>query len=81
MGYPFEPLSDEARASIQEKVDTYYAMFSNAVALGRGVGVSEVRSGYGDVDTVLANEAVRLKMADRIGTLHSAIDRRRVGLL
>ena len=75
LGNPFEPLSEEARASIQEKVDAYYSMFISSVARGRGVQVSEVRSGFGDGDTVMAGEAVRLKMADRIGTLENAIDR------
>ena len=75
LGNPFEPLSDEARASIQEKVDAYYSMFVNSVARGRGVPLSEVRSGFGEGATVLAADAVRLKMADRIGTLDSTIGR------
>ena len=75
LGNPFEPLTDEARANIQEKVDTYYSMFINAVARGRGVPVSGVRNGFGEGDTVLAAEAVKLKMADRIGTLDQTIQR------
>ena len=75
LGNPFEPLSEDARASIQEKVDDYYSMFVSSVARGRGVKVSEVRSGFGEGETVLAGEAVRLKMADRIDTLEKTIDR------
>lgn len=75
LGNPFEPLSDEARASIQEKVDAYGAMFVNAVARGRNVKASEVVNGFGEGDTVLANEAVKLNMADRVGTLDGTIQR------
>ena len=75
LGNPFEPLSDEAKEGIQEKVDAYYSMFTNAVARGRGVGASEVRNGFGEGGTVLAGEAVKLGMADRIGTLDSTVQR------
>lgn len=74
-GNPFEPLTDEARADIQGKIDTYYQMFINAVARGRAVPVSTVREGYGEGDTVLAREALRQGMVDRIETLDQAIVR------
>ena len=33
---PFEPLSDEAAAAMQDTVDKYYGMFTYGVAVGRG---------------------------------------------
>ena len=72
-GNEFEPLSDEARAAIQKRVDGYYSSFTGAVAKGRGVTPSAVRGGFGEGRVVGANEAVSLGMADRIGTLESTL--------
>lgn len=74
-GNPFEPLSEEARDIMQSDVDTYYDLFVNAVARGRGVSVNEVRSGFGEGRSVLAKEALDAKMVDRVETLEQAIDR------
>jgi signal peptide peptidase SppA len=72
---PFEPLTDEARAALQEQVDGYYEMFVRAVARGRGVGVADVRGGFGEGRLVGAKEAVRLGMADRVETMEQTIGR------
>ena len=72
---PFAPLTEEARADIQAKVDTFYDMFVGAVARGRGVDKSEVVQGFGEGGTVLARDAVRMKMVDRVDTLQGTIDR------
>jgi signal peptide peptidase SppA len=74
-GNPYEPLGDEARAAIQSRVDEYYDSFVKAVARNRGVGVSDVREGFGEGRVVGAKEAVKLGMADRIGTLDETIAR------
>lgn len=74
-GNPFEPLSEEARAAIQGRVDEYYEMFVGAVARNRGVKRAEVRGGFGQGRVVGAKEAVSLNMADRIGTLDETVDR------
>ena len=74
-GNPYAALTDEARAAIQDRIDGYYAMFTGAVARGRGVDVADVRGGFGEGRTVGAREAVRLGMADRVGTLQQTIDR------
>jgi signal peptide peptidase SppA len=74
-GNPYEPLPDEARAYAQSMIDETYGAFVNAVAKGRGTTASAVRDGYGEGRAVTAKEAVRLGMADRIGTLEDAIDR------
>ena len=72
-GNPLEPLSDRARTTIQGDIDTIYADFVAAVARGRGVGVSAVRNGFGLGDSLLAREAVRSKLADRIATLEQVL--------
>ncbi len=72
---PIEPLSPEAKADLQATVNTYYASFVNAVAKGRGVTPAAVRSGFGEGGMVGAVEAVKQGMADRIGTLETAISR------
>lgn len=72
-GNPYEPLSAEARDAIQRVVDEFYGMFTSDVAKGRGVPVADVRSGFGEGRMVTAKEAVRLGMADQVGTLEDAI--------
>lgn len=74
-GNQFEPLTDEARAYYQERVDEFYGMFVRDVAAGRGVSASDVRAGFGQGRMVLAKQAVAEKMADRVGTLEEAIGR------
>lgn len=74
-GNPFEPLTDEARAAIQESVDAYMTMFVDAVAKGRGVKAKDVRGGFGQGRVVTAEQAVALGMADKVMTLEQAIDR------
>lgn len=72
-GNPFEPLTDEAHASIQARVDDYYSMFTKAVARNRGVNVADVRGGFGEGRVVGAQQAVSLGMADRVATLDDVI--------
>lgn len=74
-GNPYEPLSDEARASIQERVSEVYDMFVKAVARNRGVKASDVRDGYGEGRVVTAKKAVQMGMADRVATLDETIAR------
>jgi len=72
---PFEPLSDEARASLQTMVNGYYDLFVKAVARGRGVSVNDVRNGFGEGRMVMAQDAVTQKMADRVATLDQTLAR------
>lgn len=74
-GNPFEELGPEAIAAAQSRVDEWYTMFVAQVAAGRNVSITEVRNGFGEGRTVGAKEAVKLGMADRIGTLDETIDR------
>lgn len=72
-GNPYEPLSEQARKSIQTLVDDYYDLFVSAVALQRGVSADDVRSGFGQGKVVLAAEAARLGMVDRVETMEQAL--------
>lgn len=74
-GNPFEPLTDEARAAIQSRVDGHYADFVKHVARNRGVSVDAVRNGFGEGRVVGAREAVQMGMADRVGTLDETLER------
>jgi len=74
-GNQFEPLSDEARAALQVRVDDYYAMFVKAVARNRGVSPADVRNGFGEGRVVGAKQAVALGMADRVATLDETLAR------
>lgn len=69
----YGPLSEEALAARQERVDAMYSQFVNTVARNRGVAAAEVRSGYGEGRVVSGREAVRAGMADRLGTLDSVL--------
>lgn len=74
-GNPYEPLSDEAKDYMQQRVADYYEIFTKAVAKGRGVALTDVVNGFGQGRMVGAKEAVRIGMADRVGTLDDTIAR------
>jgi signal peptide peptidase SppA len=69
----WEPLTDEARAYIQSQVDEVGEMFTKAVAKGRGVSAERVRQEFGQGRSVMAKDAVRLGMADRVATMDDTI--------
>lgn len=73
-GAPSEPLGAEARAELQRRVDAFDTMMSKRIAAGRGVTVARVRTEFGQGRVVLAAEAVRRGMADRIGTVTDALE-------
>lgn len=72
---PFEPLSDEARAAIQDRVDAFYGMFVADVAKGRGVTEAAVRGGFGEGRVVTAEAALKARMVDRVDTFDSTLAR------
>ena len=78
-GNSFSPLSDEARAQIQKEVDAYYRDFLKAVALGRGVTEETVKQDFGEGRMVMADEALKLGMVDRIETLEQVLTRLKAG--
>lgn len=72
---PYQPLSAEAKAAVQQTVDEYYAMFTKDVAAGRRVSVSAVRGGFGEGRMLTADRAVAGNMADRVDTLDNTLRR------
>ena len=78
-GNEAEPLSPEARAELQGKVNEYDRMMTARIATGRRVTVERVRSEYGQGRVVLAQDALRRGMVDRVTTLAETLDRILVG--
>jgi signal peptide peptidase SppA len=74
-GNPYEALSDSARADMQSRVEAYYSMFANTVARGRRASQREVRDGFGQGRMVLAAQAVKCGMVDRVATMDDTLAR------
>jgi signal peptide peptidase SppA len=74
-GSPFGPLTDEARAELQSKVDHYYGLFVSDLAKGRGVTEARVRADFGGGRMVTAKDAVTRGMADGVATLEQVLRR------
>lgn len=72
---PYEPLSEEAEAYLQERVNDTYATFLAEVGKGRGVQAKQVRSEFGEGRMVKAKDAVKRGMADRVDTFEGALTR------
>lgn len=72
-GNEFEPLSDIGRNQKQSTVDGYYRHFLSAVAAGRKTSVANVQETFGKGGMVLADEAVRRGMVDRVASLDDVL--------
>lgn len=72
---PFEPLSADARAHIQEDVNYFYDLFTADVARGRGVDQQAVVDGYGEGRVLPARAAKSAKLIDRVETLGETVAR------
>lgn len=70
-GNPYQPLTKESRATLQQYVHAYGDQFVQAVARHRGVTAKEVMDRFGQGKVFLAPEALRLGMIDAVGTLES----------
>jgi signal peptide peptidase SppA len=69
----YEPLGEEAKNYLQGLVDGYYDQFVAAVARGRGVKASAVRSGFGQGRVLHAQDALDLGMVDRVATFDEVL--------
>jgi capsid assembly protease len=74
-GNPYGPLDDEARAYMQQRIDTYYAAFTRAVARNRGTNVDAVRSGMGQGRVLGAADAKQAGMVDDVATFDQVLSR------
>lgn len=68
-----DPASDDGRKRAQELVDALAQVFVETVARNRGVDVETVLSDFGQGGLLVGAEAVKVGMADRIGTLEQVI--------
>jgi len=71
----FEPLSEDAKAQLQEMANEFGRMFNAALADGRGVSLAKVETDFGRGRVFLAREALQRGMIDRIGTLDETVAR------
>jgi signal peptide peptidase SppA len=69
------PLSEEARAELQRRIDADGAMFDGAVAKARKVSQVKVREQFGQGRCFGAQECLDRKMADRIETFQECVAR------
>jgi len=74
-GNPFEPLTEDAQAVLQARVDEAYGQFVKDVARGRGVSQTAVRDGYGQGRALGAKDALKAGLVDAIGTLEETMGR------
>lgn len=74
-GNPYEPLSEDAKAFQQSRVDDYYREFVKAVGKGRGVPPSEVAKKFGQGRVFGSDYALQAGMVDRVATLTETLDR------
>lgn len=72
-GNSYGPLSDEARAFMQSRVNDYYGAFVKAVAKGRGVPVATVRDGMGQGRVLGADQALAEGMVDGVETFDGVL--------
>lgn len=72
-GNMYEPLSDDAKAALEQSVADAYEMFVADVARGRGVTADAVKSGYGEGRCLTAKRAVAAGLADRVATLEDVL--------
>jgi signal peptide peptidase SppA len=71
--HPFGPLSDDARANLQSRVDDAGGAFIKAVASGRKVSQAKVKEEFGQGRMFGAKDAVARGMADRVATLDQVV--------
>jgi signal peptide peptidase SppA len=74
-GNPYVPLDPEAQAFMQSRVDDYYNAFIQAVAVGRGVTVDDVRNGMGEGRVLGADAALTQRMVDGIASFDDVLAR------
>lgn len=74
-GNPYVPLDPEAQAFMQSRVDDYYNAFIQAVAVGRGVSVDDVRNGMGEGRVLGADAALAQRMVDGIACFDDVLAR------
>ena len=78
-GNPYQPLTEEALEHHKGQVHATYEEFVDAVARGRGVRASTVRTGYGEGRVYHASQAAEMGLVDRVATLPQLLGELGVG--
>jgi protease-4 len=73
VGSPVRPMSDQDKAMLQGVIDSAHGQFVKAVAEGRKLPVEAVRQ-IADGRIFTGEQALALKLVDRLGTLQDAVD-------
>jgi len=74
-GNEFEPLTEQARETVQAGVDTFGTQFVNAVARHQKISFADVMENYGQGKVFIAGEALQRGMIDQIGTFNISTGR------
>ncbi len=74
-GLDFLPMTDEYRSHLEDQVLAYDDMFVKDVAKNRGVTEKTVRQDFGEGRMVLAKQAVKVGLADRVETFDQTVNR------
>jgi signal peptide peptidase SppA len=74
-GSPFGPLSDEAKAYMQTRIDAHYGAFTRDVARNLGTNVDAVRSGMGEGRTLGASAAKAAGMVNGVMTFDQVLQK------
>ena len=72
---PYGPLSAEAKAEAQARVDTIYDQFAAALRRNRDTTIDNVRQNYGQGRVLTAQQALSVGLIDRIMSYQELIDK------
>jgi len=77
-GNPYEPLSNDDKQHIKDKLDTVYTLLIDSVAVHRNISAKNILSnGLGNGDIFIGQDAVDIGLADEILNKDQAIKRLR----
>lgn len=68
-----DPLSEEGKSVIREELNGLEDAFIGAVAAHRGVSVDDVKTKFGQGGILIASQAVKVGMADRLGSFEDVL--------
>jgi signal peptide peptidase SppA len=70
-----EPMTDEMRSFVQERIGVSYEKFKRAMATNRGIRIDQVEAKFGGGEMMRAEEALAAGLVDRVATLDQTISR------
>ena len=72
-GNPYEPLTETAKTSMQQRVNYYDDMFVKSVSENRRISQKQLRETYGNGKTYTSADAIKLGVIDKVATLEQVI--------